>query len=275
MKRKLISVLVVCLVTTLFLSLLQQNQVDNKSAVGTVLGMLPSTAWAATGEEQRVEESSFLKQEAGIAAYVKVDQAIDIPQLRAILEVVEQISDTYLTGQIAIPELNENWHPHLFVTHDGWIVAYHTRYEPTSIMLTPWITRADKTLTGTTLELAIREILRNAGISPSGIMEKVKYHHFQYPAADRIMLIREDEQHGNEDAFYLTIPAGLGILDASWIAYDNVSGWSGMHIDGDTICAQYGVLIFGDLLPHLRTGTRHTISVWRGNYGIVLLYQAP
>jgi hypothetical protein len=275
MKSKFMSVLVVCLVTTLFLNLLQQGQIDNESAVGSVLGTAFFTAWAATGEEQSVEESSFLKQEAGIAAYVKVDQAINIPQLRASFKVVEQLSDTYLTGQIAIPNLNENWHPHLFVTHDGWIVAYHSRYEPASIMLTTWITRADTTLTGTTLELAIREILRNAGISPSGIMEKVKYHHFQYPGADRIMLIREDEQHGNADIFYLTIPAGLGILDASWIAYDNVGGWSGMSIDSDTICAQYGELMFGDFLPHLRTGTRHTITVYRGNYGVVLLYQAP
>lgn len=275
MKSKFIPVLVVCLVITCFLNLLQQSQMDNESAAGSVFGMLSFPAWAATGEEQSVEESSFLKQEAGIAAYVKVDQAINIPQLRAAFKVVEQLSDTYLTGQINIPELNENWHPHLFVTHDGWIVAYHSRYEPTSIMLTTWITRADTTLTGTTLELAIREILRNAGISPSGIMEKVKYHHFQYPAADRIMLIREDEQLGNRDDFYLTIPVGLGILDASWVHYDNVSGVSAMDIDGMRIVKEDGNMQFGDLLPHLRTGTRHTISVWRGNYGIVLLYQAP
>jgi len=275
MKIKFISVLVAFLIVMPCINLFQQSQMDNESAVETVLGMLPFMAWAATGEEQGVEGSSFLKQEAGIAAYVKVDQVIEIAQLRAAFEVVEQLEDTYLTGQINIPELNENWQPHLFVTRDGWIVAYHTRYEPTSIMLTTWITRADTMLTGTTLELAIRETLRSAGISPSGIMEKVKYHHFQYPTADRIMLIREDEQHGNRDDFYLTIPVGLGILDATWVHYDNVSGTSAMDIDGERIVEEDGDMQFGDLLPHLRTGTRHTISVWRGNYGIVLLYQAP
>jgi len=257
-------------------------------AVGLVAGLYfagtPETDNVASGPSgfvlgppafAQTASRSFLEEEAGIAAYVKVDQAIDIGQLRASFSVVEQLEESYVTGQISIPELEENWHPHLFVTNDGWIVAYHTKYEPTSTMLTSWITHEDTTLTGTTLELAVHEVLRSAGIGPSGIMEEVQYYHFQFPLADRIMLIREDESSGNQDDFYLTIPAGLGILDASWIAYDSVGGWSGIRIDGQGLAEGFHGIKVGDLLPRLRTGTRHTISVWRGDYGVVLLYQAP
>lgn len=237
----------------------------------------PALVPLATEVEGQEEGSNFLQQEAGMAAYVQVDQPIDIPRLRGTFKVVEQLSDTYLTGQIDIPNLEENWHPRVFVTHsaDGqgsWIVAYHPYREPTSMMLAMWIQHAETALTGTTLELAIREVLRSAGLSPlPATIEGIRYYHFQNPAADRIMLIREDTQ--GEDFFYLTIPSGLGILDASWVAYDNVGGWSEMHIDGERVVSLNGDLQFGDLLSRLRVDSQHKISVWRGNYGIVLLYQ--
>ncbi|HIE19039.1 TPA: hypothetical protein EYP75_04870 [Candidatus Bathyarchaeota archaeon] len=158
-------VLGLLLIAALTISLLKWDMTDSNNGSGVQMEKPSFVALAATdGQEQK--GVNFLQQEAGIAAYVKVDQAIDTQRLRAAFKVVEQLSDTYLTGQIAIPGLEENWHPRVFVTQDGWIVAYHLRHEPTSMMLALWIRGAATTLTGTTLELAIRETLRSAGISP-------------------------------------------------------------------------------------------------------------
>jgi len=227
-------------------------------------------AWAAQSEE---EESgvSFLEREAGIAAYVKVDQTIDIKQLRKSFKVVEQLEDDYLTGQIAIPNLEENWHPRLFITRDGWVVAYYPRSEPTSIMLVLWIRGAEATLTNTTLELAIREVLRAAGVSP---VPEIQYYHFRHTTADRLMLIREDAS--GEDTFQITIPSELQVLDATWIANDSVGGWSGINVDETNILGghNWGVR-FGDFLPQLKRDTPQTVRVWGGNYGFVLLYKSP
>lgn len=266
-------VLTALLLVALSIGVLRWGAIDGRDNSRLALEQPSLVALAATDGQEGV---NFLQQEAGISAYVKVDQAIDIPRLRAAFKVVEQLSDTYLTGQIAIPDLEENWHPRVFVTQDGWIVAYYPHHEPTSKMLATWIRSANTTLTGTPLELAIRETLRSVRISPlPTIMEGIRYYHFQHPTANRIMLIREDTN--GDDFFYLTIPSGLGILDATWIAYDNISGSSGMWIDGNTITSEYedfGIR-FGDLLPRLKPDTRHTIFVRRGSYGVVLLYQAP
>ena len=67
------------------------------------------------------------------------------------------------------------------------------------------------------------------------------------------MLIREDEQHGNRDDFYLTIPVGLGILDATWVHYDNVSGTSAMDIDGERIVEDRHVVQHGPGVAKLPT----------------------
>lgn len=235
--------------------------------------LLGPPAFVVRAAEAQKEESdiSFLEREAGIAAYVKVDQTIDIAQLRKSFKVVEQLEDTYLTGQIAIPNLEENWHPRLFVTHDGWVVAYYPRSEPTSIMLVLWIRGAEVTLTNTTLELAIRGVLRAAGVSP---VPEIQYYHFQHTTADRLMLIREDAS--GEDSFQITIPSALQVLEATWVANDSVGGWSGIKIDETNILGghNWGVR-FGDFLPQLKRDTPQMIKVWRGNYGFVLLYKSP
>lgn len=259
------------------LLLLEAGPMSDRGDLGELQLERPSlVALAATGGQ---EGANLLQQEAGIAAYLKVDQTIDIPRLRAAFKVVEQLSDDYLTGQIAIPNLEENFLPRAFVSRDGWIVAYYPYQEPTSEMLALWVRSTSVALTGTTLELAITRILGSAGISAPAM--GIKYYHFRYPAANRIMLIREDTQ--GQDWFYLTIPAALRVFDATWIGYLSESrgdyDWAGIKVDDKTIFGgnrfQYQGVYFGNLLSELGGDVRHVISVWRGNYGIVLLYQAP
>ena len=138
-------------------------------------------------------------------------------------------------------------------------------------MLVLWIREAETTLTNTTLELAIREVLRAAGVSP---VPEIQYYHFRHTTADRLMLIREDAKR--EDFFQITIPSELQVLDATWIAFDNVGGWSGIKIDEAELVGG-GILgtRFGDFLPQLKRDIQQTVTVRQGNYGFVLLYKSP
>jgi hypothetical protein len=275
--------LFVLALVALSLARLQWGAADRDDDSGGLVLERPSFVALAATDGQGQQAVDFLQQEAGISAYIKVDQTIDIQKLRASFRVVEQLEDTYLTGQIAIPNLQENLHPHLFVTRDGWIVAYYPRTEPTSKMLALWVSGTDTTptLSGSTLELAIHEVLHSAGISPSPL-PTIKYYHFQQPAADRLMLIRDDAER--EDYFQITIPSSLALFDATWAAYDTASRcydcWGGMKIDGAEIIggnrggSGWGIR-FGDLLPWLKRDVQQTVSIWDGHYAVVLLYKAP
>lgn len=239
---------------------------DGQPRESALLGSAP-LAHAQEGE------STFLEENAGIAAYVKIDETIDIEQLRESFKVVEQLNDQYLTGQIAVPDLRENWHPRMFVSEDGWIVAYYAKEEPTTRMLTRWIQSDNNGLTNTTLEIAIRETLKNLGPGMTSRAQNIQYYHFQIPEADRISLIRENTD--GEDTFHLTIPSGLEILDATWLAYRESNNDSEVGFDGDEITDFEQDVEFGDLLPGLKTGTQQSMRVQNADLGVILIYQSP
>lgn len=267
MYRRLLPLLLI----VLFVGFALQPSQDTGLTPGNAELNAPSFVGVTAQAQTSSEEATFLEEEAGIAAYYKTDQSIDIDRLRDSFNVVEQDSADYITGQIPVQNLEENWHPKVFVNTDGWVVAYYPQREPTSMMLALWVRRDDTTLTGTTLELAIRETLRSAGLSSLPGTQEISYYHFQHPNADTVMLIREDGGHG--DQFNLTVPSGLVISDATW-ASNSGTGNFDFRIDDRRLEGAAGVH-FGDLVPHLSTDVTHNLGVHRGTVGLILLYKAP
>ena len=245
---------------------------------GILLGPPAFVVQAAEAQDQTQEEKgvNFLQQEAGISAYVNVGQTVDLAQAKEAFKTVETVSDEYLISEIALPNLPEEVHPHVYVNKDGWIVAYYTKDEPASKIM-QWIDYRGGPITTTTLEDAIRIVLDALQLAyPS----EVKYYDFKYPDANRITLITEMIDSGREDSFYLTIPSGLQVYEASWalVEWGGNSGY--VYIDNINLGGGKG-LWYGDLTSRLKKDFRHTIKVTRNCAGgcdtagvaVVLIYQ--
>ena len=274
-------VLAALLLAVLSTGLLRWGAIDNRLDSGLALeqpSLVASAAAATGGQEQEQGGVNFLEQEAGISAYVKLDQPIDLEQVREAFKTIETVSDEYIIGEVALPDLPEKAHPHVYVNKDGWIVAYYSKDEPAS-KITQWIGYDGGTITTTTLEDAIRKIW-DAFKAPFPFPQLViKYYDFEYPNANRIMLITEttDKWWGGVDKFYLKIPAGCHLFEASWTLHHR-GGWHGELWLDDTLIKRIDErgIKYGNL--GLKEEFRHTIKVYnhKGFTGaaIVLIYRA-
>lgn len=171
------------LIVVISISLLRWSMTSNNDS-GLSLEKPSLIALAATEGQEEQKGVNFLQQEAGISAYVKVGQAIDLAQVKGAFKTVETISDEYIIGEVALTNLWESAHPHVYVNKDGWIVAYYTKDEPASKMMY-WAVYKGGPIATTTLQQAIRQVF-----SPVRI-EEIKYYSFKYPNANRIMVITE------------------------------------------------------------------------------------
>lgn len=273
MKLRFAVVLIALLLAVLSISLLRWGVIDSKGNSGLALERPSFVALAATDGQEGV---NFLQQEAGISAYVKVDQAIDLEQVRGAFKTVETVSDEYIIGEVALPDLPEEAHPHVYVNKDGWIVAYYSKDEPASKIM-QWIGYGGGPITRTTLDDAIRKIYDSLQLP---YPENVRYYSFEYPNANRVILTAEIIEKGEkEDFFYLKIPKGCQLFEASWSHYAPYGDeWSHLSIDDTTINEPgWGVGIwYGDLTTRLKVDFRHKIKI-KGQAGegvaIVLIYR--
>jgi hypothetical protein len=228
---------------------------------------IPSFMTLAVEAQAQEQENgvNFLQQEAGISAYVNVGQDIDLAQVRGAFKTVETVSDEYIIGEVALPDLPEEAHPHVYVSKEGWIVAYYTKDEAASKIMY-WAVYKGGLITTTTLQQAIRQVF-----SPVRI-EEIKYYNFKYPQANRIVLVTEVLE-GGVDSFFLTIPKGLRLFEASWSLYSRYRGNAELRIDEASIGRFSGSgVLYGDLTPRLRVDFRHTITVkWDDESAVIVL----
>jgi len=248
---------------------------------GLVLRQPSLMALAATTEQER-KGVNFLQQEAGIAAYVKVDQKINLEQVRDAFKTIETVSDEYIIGEVALPKLPEKAHPHVYVNKDGWIVAYYSKDEPASKIM-QWVGYKGGKITTTTLEDAIHKIWDASRAPLPFPQEPVKYYDFEYPNANRIMLIAEiNDEDDSTDSFFLKIPRGLRLHEASWTLYHS-GGWGdirgSLKVNDKEINSIGAGFRYGALsTTQLTVEFRHKVKVWnwRGFTGaaVVLIYQA-
>jgi hypothetical protein len=229
---------------------------------GLLLESPALVAQAATAQAQE-KGVNFLQQEAGISAYVNVGQEINLSQVRGAFKSVETVRDEYIIGEVALPDLPEFAHPHVYINKDGWIVAYYTKDEPASKMIY-W----GRPLGTTTISQAIRKLFSSVKD------EDVKYYHFRHPQANKLMLIAE----GGNDWFTLTIPKGLQIYEASWSLRAAIDIYTAQLLIDNEVIGKTGGILYGDLTSRLRTDFRHTITVsWGGRVDdylvLVLIYK--
>jgi len=228
---------------------------------------------------QSSSETAFLEEEAGISLYVNIGQSINLAVAKTVFRTIEKETADYIVGSIALPGLSENEDVHCFVNKDGWIVTYYLKEEPIS-KIVDWNLWSGGTLTKNKLQVGLERMGTALAASVAG----AKYYHFQYPYANKSMLIIETLVGQGEDSFNITIPYELTVYERSWSHYIEYSQ-SYFKIDGNTIDVQsissattkYGTLTISQLSPIIA----HRVSV-SGSYPgklygvcIALAYQEP
>lgn len=162
-------------------------------------------------------ETTFPVDEAGIAAYVKLDN-IDITVLTDALSHLsgdKRQGINYVIGQKNIENIREYNHPYIYVGLDGWMVAYYLRTEEASKIM-QWKGYVQGSIQTTTLKDAIDALCAEIGVTYS---MPIKYYDFEFPDANKMILVAEAARSGGNN-FSITVPGT--IYEASYSAYGNV-----------------------------------------------------
>jgi len=226
-------------------------------------------------------ETTFLEEEAGMSIYVNIGRSIDLAVAKTVYRTIEKETSNYTVGSVALPGLPESEDVHVFVHKDGWIVAYYLKAEPIGKII-DWAYWSGGTLTKNKLQVGLEQMGNALGASMTG----AKYYHFQYPYANKSMIIIETIVGSGEDSFTIKIPIEFTIYERSWSHYAQYSYYTSyFKIDGNTISSisstsaltKYGTLAIAQLSPDIV----HTVSVTGTTSGqlygvcIALAYQEP
>ena len=198
-----------------------------------LLGMvMPMAAQTFSLKKASITGGGFLNDEAGIAAYVNVNQAIDLSMAKKVFRTVENETDTCLNGSVGIPDLDENQDAHVYVHKDGWIVAYYLNDEPVAKILNWTRFAQDKTVRPNNLDVVIGIICNSAGLP----IPKIKYYDFKYPHANRIVFIADANDAPGDNSFNVKLPSNFVFFERSISHYSHTDGnWgakSELLIDG-------------------------------------------
>ena len=219
----------------------------------------------------------FPVDEAGISAYVKASSSIDLNNAKSAFASIERETADYIIGTVALTYHSEEEYPHVYVSTDGWIVAYYPRERERS-WIVPWGDYAGDALSSTTLSKAVGSVATEVGGTPSGL----KYYDFKNPDATKMMIILEST--GSSNFFKVYIPTTFSTYAVDWSHFSSKGTTSGGFCsyvyldDGSAFSSQCkGVdYAYGSLMGQFGLGIEHKIEITTnsgtGRIGLVLEY---
>ena len=220
--------------------------------------------------------AAYLDQEAGIAAYFKSPDMINLAQVRSQFRTIETEMADYIIGSVAVPNHTEHFDAHVYVHKDGWVLAYYLKADPVSKIVDVY----GKTISTTKLKTVVSAVASAAGAA----FTDVTYYDFRYPNATNMLFVAEDNSNGND--FTIQVPSSYGYYERSWslfsswggnyshFAVDGVNRPNEVYEDGGYDGMYYGILTASQLLPD----TQHMIEIGTSGfqYGVlVVTYRVP
>jgi len=212
----------------------------------------------------------FPADEAGISAYVKAKSSVNLVTVKPALATIERETDDYIIGTVDLPWHSEEQDPLVYVSTDGWVVAYYPR-DRSSGWLLPWYYYSGGPISTTNLKEAAQIVCDQIG----GSTENLKYYDFRHPDATKMMIIVESAYHST-DYFKVTIPTNFTVYRVDWSAYGNDDVY--LYLDGNRFCTIGTVRQYGSFDPstEFTKGIEHQIYFSRvdntGRVGLVLEY---
>lgn len=223
---------------------------------------------------------------AGIAAYVKVSNTIDLKQVKSVMRHVETETEQFIIGAIGIPDYDETWDAKVYANTSGWIIVYYDRTQPTS-NLVDWQHYSYGSEPITTLERALNTLADTQSITPPA----PNFYHFNYPDATDIMIVLDVCTVGTDcpDLFEITLPDSFVYSETSWSLAGKgaINDYLKLFIDDNS--TPYGSTIAvgsawniqrGKIFPILTAGFKHSFhlrshydfSGYSGAGAIVIVY---
>ena len=219
----------------------------------------------------------FPADEAGISAYVKAMDSVDLNDAKPVLATIERETEDYIIGTVAMSGHSEEQYPHVYVSTDGWVVAYYPN-DRSSGWLLPWRYYSGGDISTTTLNETIVKVCDQINGTTTGL----KYYDFRHPDATKMMIIVESTTGSNW--FNVTIPTSFTTYVVDWSHYASTygtgggSGSSKTYLDGNCF-SSFGEghkWAYGSLLDQFGNGVEHKIQIrtirGTGRVGLVLEY---
>ena len=113
---------------------------------------------------QAQDTASFLLGEAGITAYSNVGQMINLNIAERAYRTVENQTETFIVGSVAVPDYPETEDVHVYMSVDGWMAAYYAASDRVSKII-DWLHYDGSTINSTKLELALLEVANAVNVS--------------------------------------------------------------------------------------------------------------
>ena len=154
----------------------------------------------------------FPEDEAGISAYVKANNSITIDDVKPVFATTERETEDYIIGTVAMSGHSEEQRPHVYVSTDGWVVAYYPD-DRSSGWLLPWRYYSGGDISTTTLNETIVKVCDQINGTATGL----KYYDFRHPDATKMMIIVESTTGSNW--FNVTIPTSFTVYRVDWSHY--------------------------------------------------------
>ena len=265
----------------------EQVQPAADQADGGMALQPPAFLKSAYAADSTQADFSFLLDEAGVTAYTKLDEPLDLASLTSNFKTIGRQTDQFISGIVIapgyekLPEFGENAEIQVFLHQDGWIVAYLTRYQ-TAAALFDWVSYDEKRLKNNTLiENVVRKLTLDAGASDAN----VAYYDFRNPEATNLMLVADPANDKiRNNTFTINIPRQLIVYERSWSSafLDYRSDIRPCNLNNEPLATYTGravqMLLSGELTKaQLPPDTNHTLytdgASLRSYCGLAILYR--
>ena len=194
----------------------------SESSADEALALTPPSFAAA----KAAADLAFPAESAGIAAYVQVDQNLNLEKIGSIIEERDiSVGDNYLLGMVQVPNFGDNTKVQIYTDTTGWLVAYLKRHEPTAAIM-QWL---PANLDAPQIAIIRRNVLSDAldiVAAAAGVeVLPVKYYHFGYPAATHVTLFVTTTSSSGTKSSKVAIPEDYTLYEGSYFHY-SYDGWS-------------------------------------------------
>jgi hypothetical protein len=191
---------------------------------------------------QSTSAARFPSNEAGISAYLKLALSIDLGKAKLVFHGIQAEGADYLVGIVELSGLPEELWPHLYVSKDGWFVAYYSKYDPASKLM-PWKEYKGGAIRTTTLRDALAQFTTQlldsmqATFSFTASEKDLHYYDFRYPEARAFVLAADSvDTKERQDELRYAIPTGVTVYEGSWAQHsvDQKCNWGGCRAGSES-----------------------------------------
>jgi hypothetical protein len=242
------------------------------------------------GTAAATDGTTFPVDDAGIAAYVKVSDSIDLHVvLDCLMPRISYIKETNPTYFIVNLTNDDNQITHLYVGADGWVIPYYLGTDEVSKVVRWNITssqypQSQSVINMTTLEELIFKTCAAIGVDYETIKSDIKFYDFEHPDANRMMIAVDMAWSQDTNSFYMAIPSEVTVKESAYSHYySGTSCLPKIYVNGTRITPDDYVSGEGALYNNynLTRDQKNAIRITSGNIwtplvtgvGWVIVYQ--